>query len=887
VANINTNISFHSVSAEEATLNLQSDASHGLVVQEVQQRLKHFGLNAIAEAETQTVFQTLIHQFKSPIVYLLLFAAALSFWFKEWLDGGAILVVIIINTVIGFFMEYQAGQSMKALKKLSLVPAKVIRDGMLAEVNSSEIVPGDLVFAEGGDLVPADGRIIRSMQLQANESALTGESIPVEKQNTLLPVAAQLADRTNMLYKGTYITRGNVYLLVTATGMETELGKIARLVHSSGQSATPLEKKLMQFSKKLIRITIILVVIIFFSGLLNGQKPLEMLTTAIALAVAAIPEGLPIVATMALARGMLKMAKHNVIVKKLSAVETLGGTTVICTDKTGTLTQNRVEVNRLLTPSGEWMDKKADITISDKQFELATKVAVLCNTAEIFSDGNELKEVGDPLETGLLKFAYSRHKDINLLRTENPKVDEEPFSSETKIMATLHEVNGSYFVCAKGAAEELLDKCKGVYNEDGISTLDLKAKEKWIREAENLASSGERVIAMAYRETNEKPKTLSRHLTFLGLVGMIDPPRPEVLPAIEECKSAGINVVMITGDHPSTAKKIGLELGIISNPGTEIIHGSQMKDYEELTKEEKNWWADTNVFARVNPRHKLDLVKVLQEKGNVVGMTGDGVNDAPALKKADIGIAMGERGTQVAQEVADMVLKDDSFSSIVVAIRQGRIIFENIRKFVIFLLSCNLSELFVIAVAAVMNLHFQLFPLQILFINLITDVLPALALGITRGSSEIMKQVPRPPGEPIIDSRRWKAIFCYSIIISLCSIGAVLYSHYNLHSAEGWQPQLCNNILFFTLILSQLLHVLNMGSGNSWFFRTEVFRNRYVWYSLIISIVGLITLVQFPVVKQALDIHDVNMADWSTIIIASMLSFILIQLTRKFKIANQ
>lgn len=887
MGSIDTAISFHSISAEEAVLKLQSDDKNGLPIDIVQQRLKVYGLNAIDEEEPRSAFRILLHQFKSPIVYLLLFAVGLSFWFREWLDGSAVFIVIFINAIIGFYMEYQSQKSMKALNKLSSVAAKVIRDGRLTEINSTEVVPGDLLFVESGDMTPADGRIIRSTQLQVDESALTGESMPVEKNNTVLPDAALLADRINMLYKGSFITRGNAYLLVTDTGMQSELGKIALLVRSSEQAATPLEKKLVKFSKRLIYITIVLVFVIFFSGLLNGQKIIEMLTTAVALAVAAIPEGLPIVATIALAKGMLKMAKYNVIVKKISAVETLGGTTVICTDKTGTLTQNRVEVNSLDASSGTWNNNPEKDNISKQQIDLVTRIAILCNTADIQLREDGIKEIGDPLETALLKFAHHRHEDITLLRKKYPKDDEEPFSSETKTMATVHKTNRGYLICAKGAAEELLNKCNRIDEGERISELVMPVKKKWIQEAENLASSGERVIGVGYNEATEKTRILSRDLIFLGLVGMIDPLRPEVLPAVNECKTAGIKVVMITGDHPSTARKIGMELGIISDPETEVILGSQMKDYEKLSDEEKKYWAAANVFARVNPKHKLDIVKLFQDKGDIVGMTGDGVNDAPALKKADIGIAMGQRGTQVAQEVADMVLKDDSFSSIVLAICQGRIIFENIRKFVIFLLSCNLSELFVIAVAAVMNLHFQLFPLQILFINLITDVLPALALGITEGSANIMKKPPRPPGEPIIDSARWKAIFLYAGIISLCSIGAVFFSHYTLHETEAWQPQLCNNILFFTLILSQLLHVLNMGSGHQWFFRTEVFRSRNVWYAIMASVLVLVVFVQFPIVKKALHIHSINLAEWLTIIIASLLSFFLIQLTKKIKLAKQ
>jgi Ca2+-transporting ATPase len=876
----------HSRPQEEVLRLLETEGTNGLTSTDATRRLEQFGTNSITHEKKKNPWLIFLRQFNSPIVYLLIFAAALSFFFKEWLDGSAILVVILINSIIGFYMEFQAERSMDALKKLSILPAKVIRDGELNEINAEELVPGDLIFLEAGDMVPADGRIVRSSQFQVDEAALTGESIPVEKKAGTLPEPAPLAERTNMVYKGTFVTKGNSYCVLTGTGMQTELGKIASLVQSAEQAATPLEKKLEQFSKKLIKVTVVLVVVIFLAGISNGQHILEMLETAIALAVAAVPEGLPIVATLALAQGMMKMARHNVIVKKLSAVETLGGTTVICTDKTGTLTQNKIEVDLIVTPAGKYEVSNGQISNSnDPAFQRVVCCAALCNTASVGSSGSE---TGDPLEVGLLKFAIAQGVSIEQLRKDNPVIKEEPFSSDTKIMATLHHTTeGKKWVYAKGAAEELLDRCAYVVNNTDQFELNETLKNNLLAEAENLSAAGFRVIAAATRIANDEEDQLSTQLVFAGLIGMIDPPRPDVFDAVRECKSAGIKVIMITGDHPSTARNIGHQLGILEHEEQAVMVGKDMKDYDHLAEEEKDRWIDTSVFARVSPKQKLDLVNVLQDRKHIVGMTGDGVNDAPALKKSDIGIAMGLRGTQVAQEVADMVLKDDSFSSIVLAIRQGRIIFDNIRKFVIFLLSCNLSELFVIAVASVLNLHFQLFPLQILYINIITDVLPALALGVTAGSESIMKQRPRHTEEPIIDNRRWMAIIFYSVVITLTTLGAVFISHYTVHKTETWNPQLCNNILFFSLIFSQILHVFNMNASGSKFFTSEVMKNRYVWYALLACLALLFISYQVEIVRKALDIFPMSKDDWMIAAGMSVLSLIIIQFAKSLNLIKQ
>lgn len=875
----------HSKSQEDILREYQADIEKGLTPEEAASRLDIVGRNAISHEKKISLWLIFLGQFNNALVYLLLVAAGLSFFFQEWLDGFAILVVILINAIIGFYMEYRAERSMEALKKLSILPSKVIRNGATTEINAEELVPGDLIFLEAGDMVPADGRIFRPSQLQVDEAALTGESLPVEKKDGQVDEGTTLAERTNMLYKGTFITKGNTRCIVTSTGMLTEVGKIASLVQSAEQAATPLEKKLEQLSKKLIVVTVILVVIIFFAGLLNGQKFLEMLETSIALAVAAIPEGLPIVATLALAHGMLRMARHQVIVKKLSAVETLGGTNVICTDKTGTLTQNKIEVNLIVTPSGKYdvsNSKKADT--NEPSFQQAVWASVLCNAASL---GMEGKETGDPLEIGLLKFAQQQGSSIELLRKDNPLIKEEPFSSDTKIMATMHRSKDGLRVYVKGASEELINHCNRIADQRGEHEFNAELKATWLSESEKLAASGLRVIAVGTKISFDE-NNLSTDLVFLGLIGMIDPPREEVFAAVQECKTAGIKVVMITGDHPSTAHNIARKLGIMEDDKQAVMNGKDMSDYEHVTEEDKDRWISTPVFARVSPKQKLDLVTVLQDRKKIVGMTGDGVNDAPALKKSDIGIAMGLRGTQVAQEVADMVLKDDSFSSIVLAIRQGRIIFDNIRKFVIFLLSCNMSELFVIAVASVLNLHFQLFPLQILYINIITDVLPALALGVTAGGASIMKQLPRNTEEPIIDKKRWIAMIYYSVVITITTLGAVFISHHTVHKTEAWNPELCNNILFFTLIISQLLHVFNMsssGSGN--FFKNEIVTNKYIWYAMGASFALLFLCYQVTIIRKALDIYPMSYEDWLIAIGMSFASLVIIQISKALKIISQ
>lgn len=839
----------------------------GLSSADARERLAEVGPNAIVHEAARSRWAILWSQFASALVLLMLLAAGVSFFLGEALDGAAILVVVLVNAAIGYYMEVQAQVSMQALQQLVRVPARVLRDGVLTAINAEAVVPGDVLFLEAGDLVPADARLLRAAQLLVNESALTGESLPAEKQVGTLAPGLPLAEQTNAVFKGTSVVKGNAYAQVTATGMRTELGRIAHLVQTAEQAASPLEAKLASFTRTLIKVAVGLVGLVFVAGLLNGQPWLEMLETSIALAVAAVPEGLPIVATLALAQGMLRMARHRVVVKKLAAVETLGGTSVICTDKTGTLTENRITVTGLVTPERELtaaaLPGLAGLPAPD--LVVALRAAVLCNTATVDFAAAEPIETGDPLETGLLRFAHAAGTDVAALRRAFPKLAEEPFSSETKLMATLHAGDDTTgpAVYAKGAAEELLPRCTALLQETGPAGLDEATRRQWLERADTLAASGLRVLAVAYKETLESDPDLLGELVFVGLFTMLDPPRPDVAPAVAEAVAAGIRVVMITGDHPAAARNIAQRLGILPpQAGPEsVVVGRDMVAYEQLDGAARQRWVAASVFARVSPQQKLDLVRVLQDEGQVVGMTGDGVNDAPALRQADIGIAMGQRGTQVAQEVADMVLQDDAFPSIVLAIRQGRTIFENIRKFVVYLLSCNLSELVVIAVAAVLNLHFQLVPLQILFINLVTDVLPALALGLTRGSAVIMEQPPRPAAEGLLTRQHWRRLLGYAAIIGLTSLGAVFISHFALHTGEQWNPALCNNILFLALVLGQLVHVFNLGTPGLSLARNEVVRNPYAWWAvgLCLALVGLVYL--FPVSRQALDLYPLSPRD--------------------------
>ncbi len=868
---------WHHLSIEQVADQLTTSIDSGLSSAEIDNRIKQYGYNRIEQAKEKSPWQILLQQFLAPVVYLLIAAAAISFFLGDVAEGIAIIIVIFINAAIGFYMEWQAITSMNAIKKMDVVQAKVIREGTLLEVPSDEVTIGDLIYIEAGDVIPSDARLTETRQLQVNESALTGESLPVEKKNILLPEDTILAEQHNMLFKGTTAVQGNAKAIVVGIGINTELGNISEMVMQAQQSATPLEKKLEALTKKLIWLTVLLAIGYFLIGFFKGNSFLLLLETAIAMAVAAIPEGLPIVATIALARGMLRMSKKNVLVKHLASVETLGSANVILTDKTGTLTENKIKPTTIVTGKQTYeLDELKEVVDEDRPvIDKVFLIALLCNNAIIHAEG---KEIGDPLEVSLLKWAASHQFSLQNMQKKFPRIDEEPFSSDTKYMGTLHKKNEKFIVCAKGAPEELLQKCTHVFDGNKTTILTDNKRNDWLRHSEVLAQEGVRVLAFAYLETTNHPgNDFLQHLILVALIGFIDPPQQQVLQAIDECKQAGIKVVMLTGDHPSTALHIARKIHLTED-GV-VVNGKDITDWSKMGKEEKKEVLASPVFARVTPRQKLDIVTLYQENGYIAAMTGDGVNDAPALKKADIGIAMGLRGTQIAKESADLILKDDSFTSIVSAIKQGRIIFENIRKCIIFLLSCNLSEILVISTAAFLSIASPLTPLQILYLNLVTDVFPALALGMGRGDATVMKRPPRRSEEGMITVQDWKAILIYSVIITLSIAAVFVYCQHYLQ----FDDHICNNIVFLGLAMAQLLHVFNLSSARVSFFKSEITMNPYIWYGIVVCVLIVTVSYLIPSVRSVLSLQPLSWQIIMLILMEAILPIIIIQMLKRLK----
>ncbi len=816
-------------------------------------------------------------------------AALVSFAFGDLIEAVAIVVVIFLNTAIGFMMEIRAVRSMEALRRLVEVNARVRRDSRIQEIPADELVPGDIVLLEAGDLVPSDIRLADASKLQADESSLTGESIPVSKQSEPVADDTPLAERSNMVHMGTAVTRGSGEGVVVATGINSEIGQIASLVEEAKEETSPLERRLERLGRNLIWATLSITAIVAILGVLRGKDLFLMIETAIALAVAAIPEGLPIVATIALARGMLRMARRNALINRLSAVETLGSTNVICTDKTGTLTENRMTVTKIEAESGEYevtgdesgsegefiFNRKIVDPLGEKVIREILEVGVLCNNASL-SKGREKKALGEPLELSLLVAGAKAgiYRD-EILKTA-PEVKEEAFDPSLNMMATFHKANGRFRVAVKGAPESVLDVSTSVFSSGGNIGLSPELRKRWLERSAELAEEGFRMLALATKVVCDETVNPYDDLTFLGLACLLDPPRSDVRESILQCRESGIRVVMVTGDHPSTARNIALAVGLIDRDDVEVLHGKDLKGPDRLSDAERQLVLDSILLARVNPRQKLDLIEIHQKSGSIVGMTGDGVNDAPALKKADIGIAMGMRGTQVAREAADMVLKDDAFSTIIVAIEQGRVIVGNIRKFVIYLLSCNASEIMVVFLASLAAIPLPILPLQILFLNLVTDVFPALALGVGEGDPYIMKRPPRDPKEPIIGSRHWLQISVYGFIMTLSVLGALLLAlkWFNMEVRQAV------SVSFLTLAFVQLWHVFNMRDIGSGILKNDITRNIYVWGALSLCILLILCAVYIPSFADVLKIVDPGKKGWILVIVMSVLPLIVGQIHR-------
>jgi Ca2+-transporting ATPase len=860
---------------------LDVSVSQGLDTSEVKKRRRRFGANRLRSIKSKSVWQILIEQFQSLIVLLLVIAAAVSLAFGEWVEGIAITAVIVINAAIGFVTELRAVRSMEALQQLGSVSAKVRREGQVREIPAEKLVPGDVVLLEGGDVVTADLRLVEASKLQANESALTGESVPVSKQLEALMDNIPLAERANMVFKGTAITRGSGEGVVVATGMETELGRISSLVEEAEEEVTPLEKRLEQLGRRLVWVTLGIGALVAISGIVAGKGVLLMIETSIALAVASIPEGLPIVATVALARGMWRMARRNALINNLSSVETLGATDVILTDKTGTLTENQMTVTHIALPSGDFAVKGEGLEIegefvhddrsvapSDNAILRQTlEVGVLCNNASLRQGESEIEAVGDPVEIALLVAGIKAGIERKSLANEKPEVREVAFDPQTKMMATFNKEDSAYRVAVKGALEAVIDVSSQVLTPEGMRELSDKDRDNWLEQNDRMAGDGLRVLAFATKIVETADADPYEDLLFLGLVGMMDPPREEVRPSIETCQDAGVRVVMVTGDQPATAKNVARAVGLVDEDETEAVHGGDLRSSEEWTEQDRQRILQAPIFARVTPKQKLELIALHQDYGSIVAMTGDGVNDAPALKKADIGIAMGKRGTQVAREAADMVLKDDAFSTIVTAIEQGRVIFNNIRRFVLYLLSCNVAEILVIGLASLINAPLPVRPLQILFLNLVTDVFPALALGVGEGDPTIMERPPRDPGEPIMTSRHWLSVAGYGLVITFSVLGSFALAFVWLGLGESRAV----TISFLTLAFAQLWHVFDMRDPGSSFLRNDVTQNSYVWGALALCVGLLLSAVYIPGLADVLNIVDPSVKGWALVIGMSLI----------------
>jgi Ca2+-transporting ATPase len=877
---------------------LEVSADRGLDAAEVKERRREYGPNRLQRTQRKSAWQILLEQFKSLIVALLAVAGALSFAFGELVEGIAIVVVIVVNALIGFVTELRAVRSMEALRELSRVEAKVRRDGQAGEISAEKIVPGDIVLVSGGDVVTADLRLIEASKLRANESALTGESVPVGKRVEPIEEDIPLAERSNMLYKGTAVTRGAGEGVVVATGMETELGRISSLVEEAEEEATPLEKRLERLGQRLIWATLAVAVLVIVSGIVVGKEAVLMIETGVALAVASIPEGLPIVATVALARGMWRLARRNALINELSAVETLGATSVILTDKTGTLTENQMTVTRIdlshdrfkvggegLELEGEFFRDEEQVDPSDDEaLNRLLEVGVLCNDASLDQarEDESAAAIGDPLEVALLVAGAKAGFERERLLQDKPEAREVAFDSRTKMMATFHEEDGRYRVAVKGALGAVIEASTRVLTPEGDRELDDAEREEWVARNERMAEEGLRVLVAATKVVDDVDVEPYEGLTFLGLIGLQDPPREEVRPAVQDAHGAGVRVVMVTGDQPATARSIARAVGLVESDEADIrvVHGRDLDAPQDLSGEERQRVLEAPIFARVAPEQKLDLIALHQEDGAIVAMTGDGVNDAPALKKADIGVAMGQRGTQVAKEAADMVLKDDAFSTIVVAIRQGRAIFGNIRKFVLYLLSCNVAEVMIVALASLVNAPLPIRPLQILFLNLVTDVFPALALGVGEGDAALMARPPRDSDEPVMDRAHWLAVIGYGSLITLAVLGtfALAFSWLDLSQDRAV------TLSFLTLAFAQLWHVFDMRAREAGVVRNDVVGNGYVWGALALCVILLLGAVYIPVLADVLVVVAPDIRGWALVLGASLLPLFLGQLAKQTKI---
>ena len=878
---------WHTLTPEQAGQRLESDGARGLTEAEAAARLARHGPNVLAASRGRPGLSILLHQFKSLIVLLLIAATVVAFVMGEDVEASAILVVILLNASIGFLIEWKAERTLSALRSHGVAMAHVLRDGVERQIAGAELVPGDVVTVAAGARVPADGRVIESVRLQIDEAALTGESRPVTKTtDAVADEAASLGDRVDMAYLGTAVTDGRGRVLVTATGRHTEMGQIGTLVSEAVARETPLERKIARLGRWLVGIVLALCAIIVGAGWLRGNGFLQMLEVGISLAIAAVPEGLPAVATMTLALGMQRMVRMGALIRRLPAVETLGSTTVICTDKTGTLTRNEMTVRAFIVDgrrvdvtgggygvAGEFLvaGQPIERPVSD-HFRLALRIGALCNDAKIERTEGRATVLGDPTEAALIVAAEKAGLEHAALVRDHRRRQELPFDSVKQRMITVHDTpEGQAVAYVKGAPAALLAASSNQLTPAGVSVLTAEDRQRFLDGNQELAGAGLRVLALAYKELPGAygESDLERDLTFVGLVGMEDPLREEARAAIATCREAGIRTVMITGDQLATAGEIARQLGIDQDARgrpLQAVHGRDLNDLDAT-----QWQrivSTTAVFARVSPKQKLQIVEALQDDAQIVAMTGDGVNDAPALKRADIGIAMGRRGTEVAKEAAAMVITDDDFASIVAAVEQGRIIYANILKFIHYLFSCNTAEILVIFVAIMIGWPLPLGPLQILWLNMVTDVFPALALALEPSAPGVMKEPPRDPKEPLVSGGlvwliAWQGVMLAGFTLVAFVIGM------RWHGATGEGLRLATTMAFMTLALIQVVHAFNARAQRRSAF-SRIFTNGWLWAAVLLCLLLQAAAVYVPVLQRVLHTAPPTAADWGVILACSL-----------------
>lgn len=869
---------------------------HGLTGEEAASRLKAYGENVLVERKKKSAISIFISQFNDFIIWVLFGATVISALMGEKADAITITAIIILNGIMGFIQEYRTEKSMEALKQLTAPTVKVIRDGRVVTIPAREVVPDDLILLEAGDRVPADSMVIEASNLQADESLLTGESIPVDKKIVKLSnQKSMVCEHENMVFMGTVITGGRAKAIVLSTGMATEMGKIADMLQNVQEEETPLQKRLERMGKVMVYGCIFACIIVTVTGILKGENIYTMFLTGVSLAVAAIPEGLPAIVTVSLALGVQRMLKRNALVRRLPAVETLGCTDIICSDKTGTLTENKMTVkkiycnNELIEVYGTGYDSQGKFTKNgrtiypdrEKTLHLMLKAAVSCNNSCIFPfkptgkvlrlkdyKNREITEAeGDPTEIALLICAYKAGIFKEDVDREYIRMDEIAFDSGRKRMSVVVRRNGEYYVFLKGAIDNTIDLCSHIQLSSGPINMTPIIKDNILSVNNKMAREALRVLSIAYKKLPGPPSrvdidTMEKDLTFLGLLGMIDPPRKEAVKAIEVCKIAGIKPVMITGDHKETAVAIAKQLKLIENDGG-VLTGREIDGMNDdaLSRAVE----DVSVYARVTPKHKIRIVKAYKKNGHIVAMTGDGVNDAPAVKEADIGISMGKSGTDVTREASSMILLDDNFATIVAAVEEGRIIYDNIRKFIRYLLSCNLGEVLTMFLSSLLGFPMPLLPIQILWVNLVTDGLPAIALGVDPPDYDIMLRLPRKRDEGVFSHGLAFKILFRGVLIGLCTLTVFLV---NLRLNGG---ALCKarTMAFATLVMSQLIHVFECRSERHSIFEINFFSNMYLVIAVFISITMLSLAIYLPILQPIFETANLTLGDWVEVLFFS------------------